>query len=461
MSDKNSLVTIVKDPPKPPRRTWLDPSQVAPHRAVEVVTEEEKRHTAQVEHHAELPKDFYKRIPIVQPPLVPGAEVNCETLLGFLAALQTILPPETNYPILGSAKIGYDPAAAKLYLEAGSHAVWTMIALQVVSGTDKGFSAIMPIQRAKNVLMALRDVAPTVVVGVDELGVCLGPHTVPFGGPIDDFPDQPVVIDWVARAAVPVTYFRDIADRVLVARSEDFKETAIQGALIDFEFMDYEGASMPLCTVVATDANRIHILRLPRMMIEVKQTHLRSLPPTCTVAAGFFSFLKEIAQPEWACLELARDQVVAKGPDFVVIAKAATEAKSSLNELVSWRKVNIDYPGYWLAAGVQIVDVVKRAGQGGRAIECKLVIDRGREALTVSSITEAGERFSASVPVRGFDGMPVEVRLSIMYLLEALGACTGGLVRLAFTADVDAQATSPVVIRGEDEQFKAIIMPRL
>lgn len=445
--------------PRPEHRAYLNPDDAIPHQSVEVVTEEEKRHEEQARHRAAIPPEFFRRSAMIDPPLAPGATVNCESLLGFLDAIGKILPVDSNYPILSSAKLWYEPTNGMLYIEAGSHAVWTAIALKVISGAPKGFTAMLPVQRAKNVLMALRDVAPAVVVGVDQHGICLGPHTVPFGGLIDDFPIQPVLGDWSARAAMPAFYFREVCTRVLLALSHDFKEPALQGVLLDFEFIEIDGATRVLCTAVATDGNRIHILRLPQMAIDVKPTRIRALPPTCTVSAGFFLYMKEIIQHEWAALEFGDDQLVAKGEDFVVVAKAPPEGKSSMRELVAWRKFNMDWPGYWLASSVKLSQLIDSSRLGGTTDELRLQVDGIKETLTVSSSNADGDRFSESIQVRGFDGPPiVDVCVSSSYLKDALTACLGGLVRLAF-ARTD-QASSPVVIRGEDEQFKAIIMPR-
>lgn len=463
MSEEQSTGLVrAADSPKPSRRAHLSVDDAVPHREVEIVTEEEKRHDEQARRKADSPQEFFKSSPVIEPPVTLGAAVSCESLLGFLVAMEAILPPDANYPILSSAKVVYDPEEPpRLYLEAGSHAVWTVIALKAAPASKKGFTVVLPVRRAKNILMALRDTHPTVVVGVDDQGIGIGPHTVPFGGPIDDFPAQPIVVDWVARAAMPAFYFREICDRVMVARSDDFKETALHGVLLDFESHTIDEVIKPLCTAVATDGHRIHILRLPQMLVDVKQTRLRALPPTCTIAAGFFQYIKEIVQHEWAGLEFSPDQVVAKGDDYVVIAKASVEGRSSLRELASWRKVNVDHPGYWLASKAKLLQVIKSAELGGTASEFHIQVDGIKEMLTISSTNPSGDKFAESIAVRGFDGPAiVNLHISIKYMREAIESCMGGLVRLAFAHDRDVQATSPVVIRGEDEQFKAIIMPR-
>jgi DNA polymerase III sliding clamp (beta) subunit (PCNA family) len=260
---------------------------------------------------------------------------------------------------------------------------------------------------------------------------------------------------------MPAAYFRSICTRVMLARSDDFKDQTLNGVLLDFEFHVIDGITKPICTAVATDGARIHILRLPQMMIDVRATRLRALPPTCIVSAGFFEYMREIVQHEWVGLEFSAGQLVARGDDYVTVAKVSIEGRSSTRDLASWRKVNIEHPGHWLAAAPKIAQVVKSASLGDTAEECRLQIDGIKDRLTISSSNKSGDRFSESISVRGFDGPPlVDLNLSVPYLRDALLASQSGLVRLSFSHDLAIQATSPVVIRGEDEQFKAIIMPR-
>lgn len=449
------------DPSSLPHYAELGAGDVIPMRAVDLVTEEDKRYEEQLKPKAALNPEFMRRAPIVYPPLAPGATVNCESLLGFLTAIEMILPPQSNYPILSSAKLVYHQDGDRLYLEAGSHAVWTLVAIKAQPTIgNRGYTVVLPVQRARNVLTALRDLYPSVVVGVDELGVCLGPNTVPFGGPIEDFPAQPVMDEWLARAAMPASYFREICSRVIVARSHEFTDPVLHGVLLDFEHHVIDGVQRVLCTAVATDGARIHILRLPQMIIEVKQTHVRALPPTTTVPVGFFQYMREVIQHEWAAVEFCKEEVIAKGEDFVVVAQTSPSGRSAFKELTNWRKTNAEWPGYWLASCEKLEQLLRLARLNDTTDEVSIEINARHERMILQSSNGEGDNFKQTIQVRCFEGPAVvNVRVSIQYLLDALGACLGGLVRLAFTRDIKDQPTSPIVIRGESEQFKAIIMP--
>ena len=63
-------------------------------------------------------------------------------------------------------------------MEGGSHSVWTAVALRAESKLKNGFSALMPLNRAINVMSTMGTCAG-VVVGVDKGGFCLGPYSVP------------------------------------------------------------------------------------------------------------------------------------------------------------------------------------------------------------------------------------------------------------------------------------------
>jgi len=451
MSNSTELVRIGPAKSTKGPRVRL-PYDVAAKPAIEVMTDEDKRHEDQLNNRAETPKEFFKRIPRVEPPLLPGASVKCETLLGFLAAMEKILPPESNYPILSSAKVWFEPGIQpRLFLEGGSHAVWTAIAIDAEQTTDKGFTAILPIRQSKNILQALRDTHEKVVVGVDSNGIALGPHTVPFGGMLDDFPTQPVIPEWIARAAMPASYFKEICSRVLPARGHANEDPEVQGLLLDFDFYMVDGEQRPLCTAVATSDRRMHILRLPQMMLETKRTRIGALPPTTIVAAGFFGYMRAIINHEWAALEFSDDRLVAKGKDFIVVAKTLSEGRHKNPQ--SWRRHDVDYPGCWMASHHELERIIKATA----AKLCRLQIDALKERLVISS-TDAKIRYRDEIPIRRSGG-PARADLVVerKVFLDGVRACSGGVIRLEVEHDMKKQQGSPIVLRGEDEQFKAVI----
>lgn len=438
---------------KPVRRTRL-PDDAGSRPETEAVSPEDERTEKQRKPKAPPPKDFFKSIPAVKPPLALGAAVNLETLLGFLEAAESILPPNSNYPILSSARIRFDNGdPPRLIVEAGSHAVWSAVAVAAEKTAGDGFQTVMPVRSAKNILRALRDTNKKIVIGVDEGGVCIGPHAVAFGGKVQDFPTEPVLSEWVARAAMPAFYLDEIVSRVLPARSKEAGETDLHGVLLDFDLQEIDGEQRPVCTAVATDDARLHALLMPRMVLDIKKDHIRSLPPTVVVDSGLFRYLRAVVNREWAALEFSHEQVVAKGEDFITVAKAVATGRKK--DLTSWKNLVPNYKGFWMADQRELERVSKVAP--GNTI--RLRIDAIKTTMVLSA-NPNGDRFEESVSIKRFDGPAhVDVTLNRKFLLDAVRACKTGLVRLEFDKNMKGQASSAVVIRGEDEQFKAVVMP--
>lgn len=437
-------------------RGLVFPDDPAPRGRAEVVSDEDKRFEQALERKAKSPTDFIKEASRVQPPLSKkGALVSVETFLGFLAALETILPPDATYPLLTSAKVWFDPSDhPKLFLEGGSHSVWTIVAIDAEARTKKGFTTLLPVRRAKNVLRATSTAQRTLMVGVDHKGICLGSHAVPFGGKLEDFPSQPVMVDPIARAAMPAFYYQDIVERVMPARSKkDFGEAGSQGVLLDFEIHDVDGRPTLVAVAVASDGDRLHILNLPRMVLDPNAT---KIPPAILVYAGFFRYMKAIVNHEWAGMEFSSDHLVAKGKDFIVITKVRIERKDKPSNLGNWRKINVGHKGCWMVDTVLLEKAIQ--GVPGKTFQLKL--DTMYDRLTVSGEDQDGTRYLEQISARNCDGAPyVAVEMNKKYMLDAIKACATKLVRLGFDHKRKTQPSSPVVVKGEDEQFKAIVMP--
>jgi DNA polymerase III sliding clamp (beta) subunit (PCNA family) len=223
--------------------------------------------------------------------------------------------------------------------------------------------------------------------------------------------------------------------------------------LLDFDVHEIDGVGVPICTAVATDGDRIHILHLPRMVLESSASRL---PPAIRVPAGFFSYMMEIVKGEWAGMEFGPKTLVARGKDFMAVAKVAIEPRKNPSELGSWRKVNVEHKGSWMIDSSLLEEAV--SGVPGRTL--KLIIDSMDNEAKISSMAIDGTRYRTKVSARRYDGAPyIEVRLSKNYFMDAIRSCSTKLVRLSFEHSKKHQPSSPVVIRGEDEQFKAIVMP--
>jgi hypothetical protein len=458
MSKETALVPVERGLQKTRRR--MQPATSFPkdpglHQAAEVVSDEDARFDKALQRKAQSPTDFIKEASRIQPPLVQGALVGLDTLLGFLAAMEMILPPESNYPMLGSVKVSFDPNDhPKLFLEGGSHSVWTIVAIAAEPKTKKGFQALMPVRRAKNVLRAASSAQRNVMVGVDDKGVCVGSHAVPFGGVIDDFPAQPVMVKPIARAVMPAFYYQEIVTRVMPARSTSgFGGAGSQGVLIDFDVLEVDGEMRPICIAVATDGDRMHILYLPRTMIEAKSNRL---PPAMRVHAGLFRYMRAIVKHEWSGIEFSTEHMAVMGKDFIAIAKVNIEPPDEPSELSGWRDVNVDHRGNWMVDAT----LFEKAIRGAPSRTVRLKVDSMYDSMTIQGESEDGTRYREDISVRRNDGAPhVDVRLNTKFLLDAVRACSTKLVRVSFEHNKKHQSSSPVILKGEDEQFKAIVMP--
>jgi hypothetical protein len=435
----------------PSKHVHLDLEDAVPRPKVEVVSEQEKRHEEQLRPKAEPPEAFFKNAPIIKEPLAPGVTVPRKTLEGFLAAFEEITQHGTAYPIMANAKVttSVDPAQ-KVFVEAASPNVWAVVAIKTSQEIEAGFSVMLPIGRSKNVLAAIPEYE-NITLGVTDEGVCLGPNIVPFGGRVEDFPARPLVREAAARAGMPAFYLKEICERVLCAKSADSAEIGLQGVLLDFEPCEIDGEVRVLCTAVATDGARMHILRLPQMPIESAAPS--ALPPTVTVPGHFFRYLLAIVNREWSAVEIAEEQIHARGEDYLVVAKATMSGKTSMKGLSSWRTVNIEHPGFWIVDRQVLEQIVEAAPSD----DLLLRFDAIRKRVEASS----QGNYRASVTARHHSGAPVaDVLVDKALLLDAIVACNTGLIRMSFAYEPAEQRKSPIIIRGEDEQFKALLMPK-
>ena len=433
------------------------PEDAAPLPAVHVVTDEDKRFDKALQHKAQSPTDFIRDAWRARPPLVDGARVSVETMLGFLCAIEKLLPSQSGHPVLSSVKLSFETGQEpKLFIEGGSHSVWTAIAIRAESSLEHGFKTLLPLKRGARVLKALSSSQELVVVGVDKGGVCLGAHSIPFSGLLQDFPAQPVMVAPIAQVAMPGFYFEDIVEKVMPAKSiTGVENLPLQGVLLDFEpTVGEEGDSM-ICTAVAMDGMRLHILRLPRMVM--KNTSSRT-PPALRVSGKFFQFLREVVNSKWTLLEFSADQIVAKGEDFIVVAKATPVPKNSPCGVGDWRKLNYEYDGCWMIDRERLEAMMEIAL--GHKLRLRLDSLSGEFIMTSEEVDGTFHEIRDEKHLRCNGGAPyVDVTVFRKFFLDAVRCCSSKMIRLEFEHNPKYQESSAIVIKGEDDNFKAVVMP--
>jgi DNA polymerase III sliding clamp (beta) subunit (PCNA family) len=277
---------------------------------------------------------------------------------------------------------------------------------------------------------------------------------MPRGGDVSDFPGRPLLRPWEARAVVPAFYFDEVCGRILTASSKDPTRPSLHGVLLDFTMAPDRTVT---CVAVGSDGCRMHILNLPQMKIQPRG-HVT--PPSVVVHEHFFRYLQTVANREWTALEISEHQISARGEDYQAVATATMKGETALRGLENWRSVNVDHRGYWAVDHKELERVLRKIVDSDDLDEkIDLFIDASKDQLVISPYKDRGRQGGEGVSIRRFDGPAmVDVQINANFLLAGAAACKSGLIRLGFAAAKD-QKSAPVTIRGEDDQFKAIVMP--
>lgn len=462
MSESTELVKIVKiesvASPHPvrvriPRKAQIAVEDAISRPEVEVVSGEELRHHEQVKSKAPAPETFFNKAPEGVPGF-PGADVSSVVFHDFLAAAEFMVPDSDACPILSSVKVTYK-GGERIYVEAMGGGLWAVVAIEATPSGGDGFVAMMPLRRARSAVNSVRLNYKVLRVGLSEDKLCMGPVMIPYGGRVADFPAH-LTYAWETRAVAPAFYFKEVYERVVPAQSADPTETNLHGVLLDYDVCEIDGQMRVLCTAVATDGKRMHMMRLPQMQIDPMNSG--AMPPAVVVSEKFFGYLGAVAKGD-AGLELGEEQVVVRGKDYMAAAEATMRGNSA-RPVQSWRDVDVDYQGYWTADPKDLEYIARTALEASDDGEVRLRIDSLTEQLELCSWGNEGSKFKDTIPVRRFGGPPaVHVIINGRYLAEAVFACRSELIRLGFSEDLENQRSAPMTIRGEDELFKAIIMP--
>jgi DNA polymerase III sliding clamp (beta) subunit (PCNA family) len=169
-----------------------------------------------------------------------------------------------------------------------------------------------------------------------------------------------------------------------------------------------------------------------------------------TLTLEFFRFLQAVVDREWVGLIVNDKLVTAAGEDFGVLATPVEET------FPPWQRSVPDRAGYWVVDKEALRQAIRDAQTLGSE-QVTLAVDSIGDRLIVKARGKDAT-YETTLPARRRGGPPA-VRLAVhpRYLLDAVEATGGGLVRLGF--DEDGGEFEPLTVRGEEEDFLAVIMP--
>jgi DNA polymerase III sliding clamp (beta) subunit (PCNA family) len=240
------------------------------------------------------------------------------------------------------------------------------------------------------------------------------------------------------KVALPASYVASILKRLGPAVKPDHSRPSLRGIHLDFN----EGIA------VATDGHRLHMLSLAEVRMATRTPNRAQ--PSVTMTVEFFRFLQAVVDREWVGLIVNEKLVTAAGADFGVLAKPLEEG------FPQWQRIVPDRSGYWVVDREALRQAARDAQMLGSEQVTLAVDSIGDRIIIKARGNEA--TYETTLPARRRGGPPA-VRLTVhpRYLLDAVEPAAGGLVRLGF--DEDGDELQPLTVRGEDEDFLAVVMP--
>lgn len=408
---------------------------------VEIVTREEELHEEYV--NAPPPIRVIDRLMVTKPSIVVPIEVNAKALWGFLEALRNVTGGGTDYPILSGVKMSFIPGEdGVLLLEATNRTSWAAASLKAEGG-QQPFEAVLPLQRAINVIKLLSTSYSTVSIGMDERRIHVGDHSFPFGGKIAHFPKKPELKSPQASLVFNTNYLTEIPERVLPAvDGVDGSRVNLNGVYIDLQKK----------AAVGSNGNRMHALLLPQMHIEEERSDA-DLPDGIRIPIEIYRYMAAVEDRDWTGLRICEDRVMVGHEDFGAVAML------SKVHYPDWEKAFPVWPGSWTVSSQEFMDATKEGSL--------LLNPRGREGMSfrfstmnelviVSSESPNGDTFERHIGASYTGKVPgdVTVSLNASYVLDALDACMGDSVRIGIGGELE-----PVTFQGDGNAFKATIMP--
>lgn len=397
----------------------------------------------QVEPKAMAPLHFFVGAPWRPEPLSKGAIIRRDTLIGFLHAASEIFSNE--YPV---ARLELDPSMKKSYLQAKSGNVWCLSAMNSEFSSQDNIAVGLPIVSAVSMLNA--ETGDSVTVGLNDGALCIGTRCMePKVSLADIYP--PVLEDYEARSVVPAFYFEEILSRVHCATTPNCLSSWGSAVLLDFEYAEIDGGARLLCTAVGIGGERMHILKLPQIRTEMRSKVIHAIPPTVVVPTGFFRYVRRVANRQWVGMDMCGTKLVARGEDFACVADASIEVRDGERPLVNWRDRDVEHECEWLvdcSSFAQAVDNINSP-------ECQISIAYPGEMVVGDGISRTQITMQPSAGSRRSIGHVFKATFDASHLYYSIEACRGGIIRIG----VGESANDPLTLRGEDEQFKAVIYP--
>lgn len=411
-----------------------------------------------------------------QPPLTKGALVNIDEFEAALKSILPLIPTAPCYPALESVKISYAPSESpKLMVEGGGMSHWAAIALDVEARSSMPFTTLLPLQRAVNLLAAVSKLEVKIMVGVDDEGVCLGSHAIPFQAEVSQFPKEPPIFNLegaeedafeeeVSRVAFSGSCWEEISRRVLPACPDGVTpcSKAKPTVLLEFEMEVIDGEPIPVAIAVASDGPRMHILRMTRVFID---DALERMPSRVHLTSRFIEFV-EGAGIDWIFLKILRSSLTtswitavgeskSRGKKFALASPAEFEdEREEPSALSKWRRY-ATLSHRMICVGR--VDLEQALGECFGE-DVTLSVDAMTRRVHVVSEDGAGSSFSrileAQVVHHGAHGT---VDLRTDFARDAVASCPGHLVRIGISSTA-GKDPSPVVFEGDDGMFRAVVM---
>ena len=419
--------------------------RLGPGPATEVITPEvisESRRKYEESKKARPPDQAIDSAPLMRNSIVAPVELNAKTFWGLLEALSRITVENPDYPILSGVKVrflsGDDP---KMIFEAFNGEVWAAASMPAAGGRE-AFEAVLPLARTISILKLLSHEYSTIEVGLGREKIYVGSFGFPCWGHPSDFPKSPSLEPVEASVALSTAYVFDIPRRVGAAVMHEGEKGVRDHCGM---FLDLEKR-----VAVGTNGSRMHLLELPMMQVEVEGG---KMPPGLYISSDVFRYMQAVESREWTGFRVEKTRLMVGSEDFGLIAPI------SLNRFLGWEQAVPVWQGAWQLSRDVLLSSLKEASLIPFVDEVRtvdLAFDLHSRKVTIISDAPSGDAFRKDLAAKA-EGhlLPfLRVTANVVYLLDAIDACSGSSIRIGVGRELD-----PMTIQGDDNCFKAVIMP--